>query len=113
MSNSEMVCAAAAHIGAVGGTANRSAGNSSISNRSCTWVAYQLRQLTAGLDQLPTESEGLRTDTMDGVLDPNETAGIAMHELATAAQLVDEAAGHARAALNKAARLYLDAESAT
>ena len=76
-------------------------------------VAYQLRQLTAGLDQLPTESEGLRTDTMDGVLDPNETAGIAMHELATAARLVDEAAGHARAALNKAARLYVDAESAT
>lgn len=50
---------------------------------------------------------------MDGVLDPNETAGIAMQELAKAAQLVDEAAGHARAALNKAARLYVEAESAT
>lgn len=76
-------------------------------------VAYQLRQLTAGLDQLPTESEGLRTDTMDGVLDPNETAGIAMHELNTAAQLVDDAADHARVALNKAARLYVEAEGGT
>ena len=71
-------------------------------------VEHQLRQITKGLDELPTESEGLRTDTMAGVLDPNETVGIAMDELRQSAELVGKAAGHARAALNQAARLYVD-----
>ena len=75
-------------------------------------VGHQLLNLAAGLDQLPTEPEGLRTDTMDGVLDPNETVGIAMRELQIAAQDAGDAARHTRAALNQTARLYIDPEAA-
>lgn len=70
-------------------------------------MAHQLRQLVWGLGELPTESGGLRTDTMDGVLDPGETVGVAMAELNQAAQKITAAADHVRAALNKTARLYI------
>ena len=70
-------------------------------------MVHQLRQITAALGDLPTESDGLRTDTMDGTLDPGETVGVAMAELNQAAQTVNAAADHVRAALNKVARLYV------
>ena len=73
-------------------------------------MAHQLRQIVQGLGELPTESEGLRTDTMDGVLDPGETVGVAMAELNRAAQTVAAAADHVRAALNKTAHLYIDTD---
>lgn len=69
-------------------------------------MAHQLRQIVQGLGELPTESDGLRTDTMDGQLDPGETVGVAMAELNQAAQTITVAADHVRAALNKTARLY-------
>lgn len=70
-------------------------------------MAHQLRQIVQGLGELPTESDGLRTDTMDGALDPGETVGLAMAELNQAAQTVNQAAEHVRTALNKVARLYV------
>ena len=70
-------------------------------------MAHQLRQIVQGLGELPTQSDGLRTDTMDGTLDPGETVGVAMAELNQAAQTVNAAADHVRAALNKVARLYV------
>lgn len=73
-------------------------------------MAHQLRQIVQGLGELPTEPDGLRTDTMDGTLDPSETVGLAMAELNQAAQTVNAAADHVRAALNKVARLYVDAD---
>lgn len=71
-------------------------------------IGYQLGRLAQALGALPTESEGLRTDTMDGVLDPNETIAVAGDELRQAAALAEQAAGHAHAALNKIARLYIE-----
>lgn len=70
-------------------------------------MAHQLRQIIGGLGELPTHSDGLRTDTMDGALDPGETVGVAMAELNQAAQTVNMAADHVRAALNKVVRLYV------
>ena len=70
-------------------------------------MAHQLRQIVQGLGELPTQSDGLRTDTMDGALDPGETVGVVMAELNQAAQTVNAAADHVRAALNKVARLYV------
>lgn len=70
-------------------------------------MAHQLRQIVQGLGELPTQSDGLRTDTMDGELDPGETVGVAMVELNQAAQTVNSAADQVRAALNKVARLYV------
>lgn len=70
-------------------------------------MAHQLLQIVQGLGELPTESDGLRTDTMDGPLNPGETVGVAMAELNQAAQTVNEAADHVRGALNKVARLYV------
>ena len=69
-------------------------------------VGYQLGRLAKALGALPTESDGLRTDTMNGVLDPNETIAIAVDELCQAAALTEQAASHAHEALNKIARLY-------
>lgn len=71
-------------------------------------VGYQLGRLAKALGALPTESEGLRTGTMDGVLDPNETIAVAGDELRQAAALAEQAAGHAHGALNKIARLYVE-----
>lgn len=73
-------------------------------------MAHQLRQIVQGLEELPTESDGLRTDMMDGPLDPGETVGVAMAELNQAAQTVTAAADHVRAALNKVARLYIETD---
>ncbi len=70
-------------------------------------MAHQLRQIVHGLGGLPTQSDRLRTDTMDGSLDPGDTVAVAMAELNQAAQTVNAAADHVRAALNKIARLYL------
>lgn len=70
-------------------------------------MAHQLRQIIGGLGELPTQSNGLRTDTMDGALDPGEMVGVAMAELNQAAQTVNMAADHVRAALNKVVRLYV------
>ena len=70
-------------------------------------MAHQLRQIVQGLGELPTESDGLRTDTMDGTPDPGETVGAAMAELNQAVQTVNAAADQVRAALNKVARLYV------
>ena len=71
-------------------------------------IGYQLGRLAKALGALPTESDGLRTDTMDGILDPNETIAVAGDELRQAAALTEQAAGHAHAALNKTARLYVE-----
>lgn len=71
-------------------------------------VGHQFRQIAKGLGELPTESDGLRTDTMDGVLDPNETAATAIEELHRAVELIERAAGHTQTALNKTARLYVE-----
>ena len=70
-------------------------------------MTHQLRQIVHGLGDLPTQSDGLRTDTMDGALAPGETVGLAMAELNQAAQTINSAADHVRAALNKVARLYV------
>ena len=71
-------------------------------------VGYQLGLLAKSLGALPTKSDGLRTDNMDGVLDPNETIAIARDELRQTAALADQAASHAHGALNKIARLYVE-----
>ena len=59
-------------------------------------MAHQLRQIVQGLGDLPSQSDGLRTDTMDGTLDPGETVGVAMAELNQAAQRVNAAADQVR-----------------
>lgn len=69
-------------------------------------MAHQLRQIVQGLGELPTQSDGLRTDTMDESLDPGETVGVRWPN-SIGAQTVNGAADQVRATLNKVARLYV------
>ena len=71
-------------------------------------LGFQLDRLAKALGDLPTRSDGLRTDTMDGILDPDETVAAAADQLRAAAALTEGAAAHASAALNKVARLYVE-----
>ncbi len=75
-------------------------------------VGYWIRQSADGISRLPNRSDGLRTDTMAGRLDPDATKAGAVSDLEQAQRVLEVAAAHLRAAHESLGRLFVDPENA-
>ncbi len=75
-------------------------------------ILYRLGGLTsrikAGTTHLPDQENGLRTDTMAGLLDPDQTKAEAVEALSELTNAIATADAANQRALNKLARLYID-----